>query len=168
MAWSEGWATWHSSDARDSSIYFDKQNGSMIWLDIAAAQYHNPLSPGLGWQEPTPAGGLLQLMDENEVSSMLWSISSNVSVGDQSLFTALAGAHMNTSPWARGYTWHYWTQLDPVTYLPTNVINTGVPSPALPDFLDALACAGVSGSVIDAATIPATQYPYPSAAPICP
>ncbi len=168
LTWSEGWATWHSSDARSSSIYFDKQAGAMMWWDIAADHYSDPFSPGLAWQLPTPAGGLLQVMDENEVSSMLWSISSNVSVGDQPLFTALSSTHMNASPWGRGYTRHYWTQLDPSTNLPMNVIDTGVPAPALPDFFDALDCAGVSRTAIDTATIPATQYPYPSAAPICP
>jgi len=162
LAWSEGWATWHSSSARQNSFYFDKQAGSMFWLDISSNRYGG----GVPWQLPTPAGGLLQFMDENEVSSMLWSISSASTVGAPPLFTALASAHMNTSPWGRGYTRHTW-DLDSTGH-PINVIDTGSLAPAIPDFLDALNCAGVSRSVIDGATIPTTQYPYPSASPICP
>ncbi len=161
LDWSEGWATWHSSFTRNSSVYYDKQLGSMFYFDIAADQYSSH-----AWQLPIAANGLLQLMDENEVSSMLWSIATNASVGGQTLFTALSGAHMNTSPWGRGYTRHTW-QLDN-TGTPINVVDTGRPAPCLADFLDALDCAGVSRSVIDAATVPATQYPYPSASPICP
>src|SRR5467141_702680 len=161
LDWSEGWATWHSSFARNSSIYYDKQSGSMFYFDIATDHY----SSGT-WQLPLAAKWLLQLMDENEVSSMLWSIATNGSVGGQLLFTAVSGPHMNTSPWGRGYTRHTW-QLDN-TGTPINVVDTGHPAPFLADFLDALDCAGVSRSVIDAATAPATQYPYPSASPICP
>jgi hypothetical protein len=161
LDWSEGWATWHSSFTRNSSIYYDKQGGSMFYFDIAVDHY----SSG-AWQLPTAANGLLQLMDENEVSSMMWSIATNASVGGQTLFTALSGAHMNTSPWGRHYSRHTW-QLDNAG-TPINVVDTGQPAPCLADFIDALDCAGVSRSVIDAATIPATQYPYPSAAPICP
>jgi hypothetical protein len=132
-------------------------------LDIAGDQYSNSAP----WQYPTPAGGLLQRVDENEVSSMLWSISTDGTVGAQPLFTALAGPRMNTSPWARGYTRHTW-QLDS-SFQPIDVVDTGVSAPCLADFLDALNCAPilVSRAVIDAATVPATRYPYPSAAPIC-
>jgi hypothetical protein len=161
LAWSEGWATWHSSDTRSSTIYYDKQNGSMFWLDLAADQYSN----GSPWQLPTPSAGLLQRVDENEVASMLWGISHTGSVGAQPLFTALASSQMNGSTWGRGYTRHRWA-LD-ATKQPINVVDTGIPAPCFADFLDALNCSGVSRSVIDAATVPATQYPYPSASPIC-
>jgi hypothetical protein len=161
LDWSEGWATWHSAFTRSSSIYYDKQQGSMFYFDIATDHYSDR-----AWQLPTPSGGLLQLMDENEVSAMLWSISGDASVGGPKLFSTLSGTHMNTSPWPRGYTRRTWT-LDN-NGIPTNVMDTGQPAPCLADFLDALDCGGVSPAVIDVATVPATQYPYPSASPICP
>jgi hypothetical protein len=161
MAWSEGWATWHSSAARGSSVYYDKQSGTFIWIDIAADQY----SSGT-WHQPTPSGGLLQMMDENEVSSMLWGISQQPGVGAQTLFSALSSAHMKTSPWGRSYTRHHW-DLDS-SGNPINVVDTGTPAPVLPDFLDALMCSGTSSAIIDAATSPSTRYPYPSSAPVCP
>ncbi len=161
LAWSEGWATWHSSDTRSSSIYYDKQSGSMFWIDLAADQYYD----GRPWQLPTPSAGLLQRLDENEVASMLWSISHTGAVGAQPLFTALASSQMKSSPWGRGYTRHRWG-LD-ASNQPINVVDTGIPAPCFADFLDTLNCSGVSRSVIDAATVPATQYPYPSGSPIC-
>lgn len=161
LVWSEGWATWHSSFTRNNSVYYDKQNGAMLYFDIAANRYSNTT-----WRFPVAADGLFQLMDENEVSSMLWSIANNTPGGAQTLFTTLSGTHMNTAPWPRGYTRHTWDLDNAGT--PINVVNSGMPAPFFPDFLDALSCAGVPRSVIDAATQPATRYPYPSASPICP
>ena len=96
---------------------------------------------------------------------MLWSIASSASASGQTLFTALSSPQMNGSTWGRGYTRHTW-QLDN-SGTPINVVDTGQPAPFVADFLDALSCAGVPRSVIDAATLPTTQYPYPSNSPIC-
>jgi hypothetical protein len=147
---------------RSSSIYFDKQQRSMFWLDLSSDRY----STGQPWQLPSPSGGLLQQMDENEVSSMLWTIAQQSSVTTSAFYNALAAPKMNTSPWGRGYTWHYWSQLDSQGR-PLNPLDTGISRPALPDFLDALVCGGVSTSAVDMGTIPATQYPFPSTAPLC-
>lgn len=73
---------------------------------------------------------------------------------------------MNESPWARGYTWHFWSQLDSQGR-PFDPIDTGISRPALPDFLDALVCEGIPPAFIDVATVPATQFPFPSSQPIC-
>ena len=162
LAWSEGWATWHSSAVRQDSIYYDKQDGAFFWIDLATERY----SGGQPWQLPSPSGGLLQVMDENEVSSMLWTIFNHPAVTDADFFNALGSARMNQSPWARGYTWHFWSQLDSQGR-PFDPIDTGISRPALPDFLDALVCEGMSPAVIDVATLPTTQYPFPSSQPIC-
>lgn len=163
QAWSEGWATWFSSDMRQSPIYYDKQAGTFLWVDLSARQYGS----GNPWVRPTASSpdGLLQMTDENEVASMLWSIS-NSSVGAAaSIYSALTSPHMNTSPFKRGYTRHLWSAS---ATGPTNVIDTGVSAPMIADFLDALDCASFSRNAIDAATQPSTYYPYPSASPLCP
>jgi len=110
--------------------------------------------------------GLLQMTDENEVSSMLWTILNQPNVTVATFFNALGSTRMNNRPWSRGYTWHLWSQLDNQGR-PLNPLDTGISRPALPDFLDALVCGGVAVSAVDAATLPSTQYPYPSTQPIC-
>jgi hypothetical protein len=70
MAWSEGWATAFSAFMRDDSRYWDKQGGGMFWFDINTRDY----AGSAVWRRPTPAGGLLQLIDENEVAAMIWRI----------------------------------------------------------------------------------------------
>lgn len=161
MAWSEGWATWHSSTMRGSTRYFSEQDGSMSWFDIGLRQYQHEYR----WVLPSAGAGLMQLIDENQIASMLYLLSTSPSVGRQTVFKALASARMNTSPFPRGYTTHTW-DIDAHGEA-VNIVDTGRSAPFIADFLDALACAGVSRSVIDAVTVPATQYPYPSASPIC-
>lgn len=163
QAWSEGWATWFSSDVRADPIYYDKQAGSFFWMSIADRTY----SAGVTWHRPSPTSpdGLLQLMDENEVSAMLWKLSSLSANADAALFSALASPRMNTGPFKRGYTRHVWDVAGPGNFV--NVVTTGDSVPMVADFLDALECAGVSRTVIDNATQPTTFYPFPSAAPIC-
>ena len=166
QAWSEGWATGFSSLARANSRYFDKQNGSFFWLDIGARRY----SGATKWQAPTPAGGLLQLMDENEVSAMLWGMGADTGdaakslTSNKSFFDAMASARLNASPFARGYTTHHWVG----SCAKSNVVDTGASAPMVADFLDALLCGGFDAARVDAATQPATRYPYSSSDPICP
>ncbi len=149
LAWSEGFATWFSSDARQDSLYFDKQatsQGSTIfWLDIADRSASN--SP---WPRPVAAAGLYQNIYENEVAAMMWSLSATQGLGRAPLDEALASPRMTIPPFLRGYTTPY-----------------GANTTFFADFLDALVCAGTSPQSVDVATDPLVHYPYPSASPLC-
>ncbi len=57
LAWSDGVA---------SPVYFDKQQGTFFWSDIAQRRYSQTT-----WKRPTANGGLELLIDENEVAAML-------------------------------------------------------------------------------------------------
>lgn len=164
QAWSEGWATFHSSFFRNDPIYFDRSSSGMFHVDLNARTYSDstgayylPLS--------TPAGGLLQKMEENEVSSILWSISKTSSAAGQVIQNAVASPHLNVSPWPRNYHRHTWNVDANGTF--TNEVDTGQATPCLPDFLDALRCSGVPATAVDTGTQPASHYPYASASPTC-
>ncbi len=162
QAWSEGWATFFSSDVRVDPFYTDKQGGTMFWVDLGNRAY--PARSG-GWTRPKPGDGLLQNMDENEVSAELWALSQG---GAQNIpvFQGLASAHMNTPPYKRGYTRHSWDVTGPGQF--ANVQDSGEPAPMLADFFDAVICGGTKAAAIDAVAQPAQFYPYPSSAPLCP
>ncbi|WP_375756734.1 hypothetical protein [Corallococcus exercitus] len=160
QAWSEGWATWFSSDARRSPRYFDRQAGTMFWVDLSARA--SSVSP---WMRPRAEAGLLQPVDENEVAAILYRTATGTS-SSQPLYDALAAPAMNRSPWARGYTRHTWKRDEKGALM--DVVDTGRPSPSLADFLDALMCQGFPSTLVDAATEPATAFPYPSHEPLCP
>lgn len=167
QAWSEGWATFFSSAARANPVYFDKQRGSMFWLNIQTRTY----DLGVTWTRPVPADGMLAMppgsgLDENEVSAMLYALWSTGTSSRSAIFTALASTRLNTLPFKRGYTEHTWTVDSNGNF--TNIADTGTSVPTLPDFLDALNCAGFSRATIDTVTQPATHYAYPSAVPLCP
>ncbi|MCE9669386.1 hypothetical protein LY474_16370 [Myxococcus stipitatus] len=158
QAWSEGWATWFSSDARGSPRYFDRQDGTMFWLDLARRE------PSFGWwSRPRPEAGLLQRIEENEVSAILYRLGT-ATPSRQVLYEALAAPEMNLAPWQRGYRKHTW-RMAGVT--PVDVVETDTPAPCLADFLDALRCGGFPRSVVEAAVEPTTAYPYPSHDPLC-
>lgn len=158
QAWSEGWATWFSADSRGSSRYYDRQGGTMFWLDLEARV------PAAGtWTRPSPGEGLLQQLDENEVAAILYRLGQGTP-SRQPLYEALAAPAMNASPWARGYLRHRWRMEGGQV---VDVRRTEEPAPCLADFLDALMCQGFPRSVMDAATEPAVAYPYPSHAPLC-
>ncbi len=157
QAWSEGWATFFSSDVRGNSRYFDKQGGLFFWLDLAARGY----SGGAMWQRPTPGGGLLQLMDENEVAAILWALAP--SVGRSGMWAALADARATIGPFERGYFRRLWGPAGPVPYYVTPQSTT-----CLADYLDAVLCADPGRrTAIDLVTEPTTRYPYPSGSPLC-
>lgn len=160
LAWSEGWATWFSSDARGTSIYLDKQGGTMLWLDIATRN-----TSGSGWPKPTSARGLLQDIYENEVSYIMWQISSVRGVGHDPFDIALSSSRMTVAPFERGYTRHTWDVNMMCQRI--NIADTAESTTHLADFLDALRCGGVPRADIDAATEPTTRYPYPSGSPQC-
>jgi hypothetical protein len=169
MAWSEGWATWHSSAVRANPRYYDKQSGTMFYVRLDTRQYSGSQWT---WTRPTVSGGLLQDLDENELSAMLWSLSSSSATGEAALWSALRSPRMTSrmnAAWAgtasnlRGYTRHTWTSACPIA----GRVDTRQAIPALPDFLDALACQGFSTSVLDAATNSTVNYPYVSSSPLC-
>ncbi len=173
MAWSEGFATWFSSDARGDTLYFDKQTNetgtgtNFLWFDIGSRRYGTPPSTPPAWTRPTASAGLVQRIDENEVAAMLWAIRGGSASTIAAMYQALASPHMRGSPFARGYTAWDW-ELDERTGEIVGAYDTGSPAPHLADFLDALMCSGFNRSAIDAATQPTLYYPYPSAAPLCP
>jgi hypothetical protein len=160
QAWSEGWATFFSSLERDNSIYYDKQMHAFFWADIDKRKYDDAM---LVWHQPDPNKGLDQLIEENEVSAMLYGAYGLL--GDPApLFTALSSARMTQSPFARGYTTRQWS--DPMK--PQNYTDTGVPQPYLPDFFDALRCENaITAEQLDTVTEPSQHYPYDSENPLC-
>ncbi|MCP3139009.1 hypothetical protein [Pyxidicoccus xibeiensis] len=158
QAWSEGWATWFSADARGSSRYYDRQGGTMFWVDLEARE------PAAGtWNRPKPEDGLLQRIEENEVAAILYRLGRGTS-SRQPLYEALGAPAMNAAPWARGYQRHRWRMENGAV---VDVTRTEHSAPCLADFLDTLMCQGFPGTVMDLATEPAVAYPYPSHAPLC-
>ncbi|HEY0839166.1 MAG TPA: hypothetical protein VGD74_03170, partial [Vulgatibacter sp.] len=158
LAWSEGWATFYSSDARNDPTYFDKSDGTFWWIDIDSRR-HWGVTP---FDPPTSNGGMLQRIDEAWVAGALWDLSRDPTIPANLNHVALGSPRMNGPPYARGYTTKSWdvdSQCRPV-----NVIDTGVPAPMLADFLDALRCEGAPAAAVTGAVTP---YPYPVNAPIC-
>jgi hypothetical protein len=77
--------------------------------------------------------------------------------------TRMLAAFQGTKPNLRGYTKHSWTSACPIG----GRTDTGYAIPALPDYLDALLCNGFSAAAMNAATNPATAYPYSTSSPLC-
>jgi hypothetical protein len=161
LAWSEGYASWFSSDARSDPMYIDKQGGSMFWLDLSQRNASNS-----SWPRPVAANGLKQDIYEFEVSAMMWNLSEMQHVGRAPFDAALKSRRMTIAPFERGYTREQW-DVSPTTCQRTNIQDTGVSTTFFGDFLDALVCGGVSASVVNAATNPTVNYPYPAGAPLC-
>ncbi|MEI9952905.1 MAG: hypothetical protein WDO74_29010 [Pseudomonadota bacterium] len=160
QAWSEGWGTGFSSIVRDSPIYYDKQQGSMFWIDLGKRQYTNH-----PWQRPDPKAGLLQDIDENEVAAMLWGLAQSPDIGPSKTLAGLKAPSVTVPNFARGYTRHAWQMQNCERY---GIVDTGESAPIFADYLDGLACAKVPSAAIDSVTNPSTSFPYPSKAPICP
>lgn len=177
QAWSEGYATWHSAAVRNQPLLEDKQQGGFFWFDIGSRTYFpNSSMP----TTITGPGGtnLLAQIDENAVSAMLWYISNSRQTGTKEIFNAVSGAHMNTTPWPRGYTRRTWDVGSGCGK--TNVVNTNQPSLHVADALDALSCGGSPAqsnrmpatTVLQTCSSPTSSsngsyYPYPSASPLC-
>jgi hypothetical protein len=158
MAWSEGWATFVSSDVRNDSVYFDKQRAGAFWFDVGSRLYET----GAPWLRPDATAGLTQVIDENEVATMLWQSSGVVSRA--ALWDALASPRMTSGPFERGYTRRVWT--DPLR--PESYTDTGVSAMHLADYFDALRCEeALDAETLDLITEPLIHYPYPSRSPLC-
>ncbi len=167
QAWSEGWATWVSSAARGSSVYFDSQDGTFFWVDIGTLK----TSHGSTLPSPNSGDGVLQQMSENAVSGLLWHLTAQDTVAPPMLvsandvmFKAISTAGMTTTPYGRGYTRHTWSVGDGSNCDKTDVTNTGKSAPMLADFLDALLCSGVSASSVQSGL---GSFPFPVQSPIC-
>lgn len=160
QAWSEGWATGFSSILRESSVYWDKQAGSMFWFDVGSRFYQD-----VTWQRPKPRNGLLQDIDENEVAAMLWSLAQPGSAGADATLLGLRQPSVTGSEFKRGYTRHLW---DMNNCRRSSYFDTGESAPMFADYLDGLACDNVPAAAIDDATNPEQSYPYPSQEPLCP
>ncbi len=178
QAWSEGWATFHGASVRSDSVYYATsgvvRSGAltrwMFWFDVDARRYSDSR---LTWSRPTPAGGLLQRIDENEVAAMLWRLS-RTARGAEPVLRTLAAERVaiprRESPgFERGYTRHRWeVDRDAGTIIESTVRDLGTAAPMFADMLDALRCTGgFSAAEVDAVTEPTRAYPYPSATPIC-
>jgi hypothetical protein len=161
MAYSEGFATYFSSHVRQNPVYYDKQQGGFFWFDISDRTNAGTVP----WPRPTPAGGLLQPLYENEVSAMLWGIRTAAGVDPNDLVRALERPELNRATFGRNYTAHFTTNMG--NNCEREVVDTGIPAPCVADYLDALRCLGVSAAAVDSATQPATFYPFPANAPLC-
>jgi len=159
QAWSEGWATGFSSIARGSPVYYDKQQGTMFWIDLDNRAYDD--AP---FQRPKPKAGLLQDMDENEVAAMLWKLSTGP-VGADAVLGGLQAKEVVNAPFARGYTRRQWDVDSKCQRIDEQ--DSGMSVPMLADYLDGLRCSNVAASAIDAITNPDIAYPYPSGLPLC-
>ncbi len=164
MAWSEGFATWFSSDVRSSSLYYDKQDGAFFWFDIGARRYGATATPT--WVRPVASEGLEQRIDENEVSAMMWGLRGATGENSPAMYRALASGHMQGPTFARGYRAWEWSRIDGMG-TPLGAVRSSRPAPHFADFLDALVCNGFRPSTVDAVTQPTRFYPYPSASPRC-
>lgn len=165
MAWSEGFATWFSSDVRSSTLYYDKQASGFFWFDIGARRYGLG-GPSRAWTRPRATDSLEQLIDENEVAGMMWTLRGTGGANSPAMYRALAAGRMQGPTFARGYRAWNWMLLDSFGD-PADDVHTGGAAPYFADYLDSLLCAGFSRSVVDAATQPTIYYPYPSASPRC-
>ena len=165
QAYSEGFSTFHSATMRGESVYYDHQNGGMFWFDLASRQYFPSTNVAFGMARAVADAGMLQLLDENDVASMLWQVARVAPAGEGQLHNALASQHMNVSPWPGGYTRHLW-EVD-AQGTKKNIVDTHQSTPHLGDLLDALRCSGMPAATIDSATNPATEYPFRNPAPTC-
>jgi hypothetical protein len=123
QAWSEGWATWFSSAVRGDPLYYDKQGGSFFWLDIGAAQY----GAGSAFVQPVAASGILQLLDENKVSAMMWSLSTSAAGAESAVYQGLVAPRMTNPTATRGYTRHTWGFDGSLNFI--DIVDTGQPAP---------------------------------------
>jgi hypothetical protein len=171
QAYSEGYATWHSSAIRNDPVCSDKQQGGFFWFNIQSRSYYPGSTQPFNINGP---GGtnLLAQIDENAVSAMLWTLSQSRQSGTEEIFNAISGNHMKTTPWPRLYTRRTWSV--GANCAKTNVVNTNQSAPHVADLFDALRCGGapvqsngMTAATLNSSTFTQSYYPYPAATPIC-
>lgn len=149
LAYSEGWATFagqsNLSNGPDDPdpIAFRKSGGTSFWVDLEKIEWS-----GGGIELPDPNGPIDQLINENVVTSMMWSLwASNRAyapqgLGDVPMFTVLPSSRL------------------------VGNVNRGYSKVDMVDYLDALECEGLaSGDNVLNVTEP-VGYPYDHQ-PIC-
>jgi len=164
----DGWPLWFSAAVRDSPVLAGYWQGSFFWFDLASRT-----SAGLpAWTRPSAAdtSQLWQHIDPAEVAAMLWTITNKSgSVLDNPanapFMKALTRPEMAGPSYGRNYVMKKWQQGTGCGY--AAIMDAGMPAPCFADYLDALRCGGMGASQVDAATDPATHYPYPSGSPLC-
>lgn len=168
LAWSEGWATafgqWNSSNTYDPGaadydadpLYFDTQDGTTFWVNIATAAY-----TGGALQKPDPQGPIDQFVNENVVSSMIWhlwqpdaarynaelggeDLGNYAGAGDDNMFRAVQSERITSGGQNRGY-----VKID------------------LIDFYDAVSCGQYAADDSIATVSDDVGYPWDSQ-PLCP
>ncbi|WP_394835968.1 hypothetical protein LVJ94_03560 [Pendulispora rubella] len=179
QAWSEGFASWFSMYALGSSVYsYFEKDGALI------CDYEGYTVNGEPWPRPTPsakdvspssAPGLLQTITETEVTATLLKLSRG-SADPGPILKALASPRMTKTValpggrrgYERSYFAHQWNQDDGTVCQakspPEVLLN---PAQTMADLFDAMLCAGFDKARLDAATEPATHYPFPSSSPLC-
>jgi hypothetical protein len=143
LAFSEGWATFSgqtnlsNSPADNQPIAFRKSHGTSFWVDIAKVNWS-----GGAIDLPDPNGPIDQLINENVVTAMMWSLWASAGpeapqgLGDDPMFKVLPSQRLVGST-NRGY-----VKVDFI------------------DYLDALTCEGLATTAqIDAVAAP-VNYPY--------
>lgn len=153
LGWSEGWASWVSSELRDDPRHYAVAGGTFFWWDIARREIFN----GARWQRPNPDASPLQLIDENEVSAILWSLRGDPEAGAGRVYSAMGSPRVTLAPFAGCNTQMYFA-------MGGGTCTSGERAPHLADLLDALRCAGVSERAVRVA---AGTYPYAADAPRC-
>jgi hypothetical protein len=156
QAWSEGFATFYSSDLRNDPFNTKKSDGAMFWFNLATR------TQAWGtWGRPTAAAGLLQLLDETEVSAILWALRGASALP---IYRALASERMTRPPYGRCYNRHEFTLPESGPPLVNVCEYLDIPAPHLADQLDAMSCLGFDRAAIRSAI---GQYPYPLDSPWC-
>ena len=174
LAWSEGWATFFSSELRNDPTYFTVyDSGATIWWNLSSRMYTTA-----AWARPRPDGtnaegtamttpeGLFQLVSENEVAATLWQLAQ---IDPGAVYDALRTPRMRTpvgGAFERGYFSQTVARNADFSY--RWISTSSYPAAVFPDFLDALNCEGVIPRARIAEIVdPANFYPYPVDMPVC-
>lgn len=152
----EGHASWYSADLRRDPKIYDKQYGSFYYWDIAKRTPATHLAPP--WLED----GLDQHMNESWVAAVLWDLAAHAGTGSP-IHRALLAQEMR-APYASGYMGMYWWDVDS-RCRPIHPQPSGIETPILSDFLDALTCNGYPMEA--ASSVYSASYPYDHQEPSC-
>lgn len=152
----EGHATWYSADRRKDPRYISERSGTMFLIDIEKKQ------PSHGFFPPRRELGTDQEINEVWVSAVLWQLA-KANRDSRVLHEALTKPELR-APLASGYIGKLWASVDH-RCRPVNPISSGIPTPILSDYLDALLCSGFSEELVGRYV--SGSYPYDPAEPTC-